>query len=183
MRKTLSIAIILTAASFVLGQVVSTERTIGDYKKDLEKANRHFKEVNNPDTFKNYQFKNKKTGDVTNFEDLPKFDQRIFFLFQKIKLEDNLKNLQISWVANYKKLNADSDKGKANDPYTAPAKAMHVSNALDKLFELRKQMAVETEKTMEKVFKDFPDKFEKKEMEFSLKQLKEMHDREELVSR
>ena len=181
MKKFLSFVVTLTVASFVLGQ--TAEKTIGAYKKDLEKASRNFKEVNNPDAFQNYQFKNKKTGEVTNFEDLSKFDQRMFFFFQKLKLEDNLKNLQNSWVVNYKNLNTNPDKGKANDPDTTPAKAIHVSNALDKLFELRKQMAVETEKTMEKIFKDFPDKLERKEMEFSLKQLKEWHDHEELISR
>jgi len=183
MKKILSIAIVLLAVSLVHGQVVTTERTIGDYKEDLEKVTKYSKEVGKLATYRSASFKNNKTGEVKKFNELPDFEKNIFCLFQKLKFEDSLKKLQEDWVTNFKKLNADADKGKADDPDTAVAKASHVSKALDSLFELRKQAAVDAEATLEKIFKDFPDKFDEKERELTLKQLKEMHDKEKLIKR
>lgn len=183
MKKILSIAVVLMAVGLVHSQVVSTEKTIGDYKKDLDKVTKSSKSVSLPDTYKDVSFKNSKTGEVRKFSELPEFEKRIFCLFQKLKFEENLKKQQDEWVANFKKLNADADKGKPDDPDTATAKASHVSKSLDGLFELRKITAVESEAVLEKVFKDFPDKFGEKERDFALKQLKEMHDAEKLIKR
>lgn len=183
MKKLLSIAIVFLAVSLVHSQVVSTDKIIGDYKKDVETLTKYSKEVGKFDTYKKISLKNNKTDEVKKFTELSEFDKNIFCLFQRLKFEDNLRKLQYEWVGVFKKLNTDDDKGKADDPDTAIAKANHVSKSLDNLFELRKQVAFDTEAAMEKLFKDYPEKFDEKEKELTLKQLKETHDKEKLIKR
>lgn len=183
MKKILSIAIVLMTMGLVHSQDTSTDKTIGDYKKDLAKVMKLSKVIGLPDTYKDVSFKSSKTGEIKEFSELPEFEKRIFCFFQKIKFEESLKKQQDEWIVDFKKLNVEADKGNLADPDTAAAKANHVSKSLDGLFDLRKVVAVDSEAMLEKIFKDFHDKFSEKEMDFSLKQLKEIHNKEKLIKR
>ena len=178
-----------------------TRPTVGDYEKVLKRFGDWSDNLSNPEYWKGTKLKNKKTGDIVLFENLPDFDKRVFYVISAENLSTKMKEMQGMWekeLEEIKKNPPPKDKEKKPDKQNWTernkksaeerrtnkiASQIEVEGFLKNLLELRKKTAVRYEAMMEKLFEDFKDKFSEEERKHNLKVIREWHDKENLILR
>jgi hypothetical protein len=126
--------------------------------------------------YEKHEFKNKKTGEVKKFSNFGELERAVFIFFQGDKLSHDLEGLYEKWQAELK-----SAEDKPEDEEDASKK--DVEKYLEKLMVLRKKNAEKVESLIADLFKKWPDKFTDKEKDFILKNIKDYHNKNNLIKR
>ena len=139
-------------------------------EEDFLKAIRRFEEWNknldNPDFYyKRVTFRN-RAGKVIKFKDLSEFEKSIFYITQGNKLTNTLAKLEFLWKIE-----------------SARLPDINVKKYLGELTDLRKDTAVKYEDVIEGIFKKFPKEIPEQERDLFLKEIRELHDKHNLVKR
>jgi len=152
----------------------------GRDKSDFEKfLKNNVDRVENSVLEKSYEkleFTNKKTGEKKKFSDFPEIDRAVYMLMQSDLLSREMEDLYNKWKEELKNAeetpDAESEAGKKD-----------VTAYMEKLMVLRKKNAEQVEGLVDKIFKKWPDKFTKEEQDYTLKNIREYHDKSNLVKR
>lgn len=131
--------------------------------------------LSNPNFYKNFSLKNGKT-----FADFTEFEKDQFYLVQCVRMEMELRRLDDLWKYEIKCLNSVFFRRKMTRE-TATAK--EVTEFRKKLFELRKEVALNLESLAETLFKKHKDKISKKEIDYLRKKIRSFHNRSGLVKK
>lgn len=148
-------------------------KKIGDYKKKLVVYEKIAKNLYNENSYKVWKFKNKKTGTIKSLADFDEFDRKIFFLYASEKLTSDLEDLHEEWESDLKKV---EETDKEDDAVT-------LGELIEDLQALRKTIAKHYENYIEKLHKDYADKFTNEDKKFQLKKVREYHDKHKLIER
>ncbi len=163
---------------------VSEGKTLGVYRSKYKSLTEWSEKVNNVDYYKEkFTFKDKKTGETKKLNELPKFEQQIFFLMMADQLTRKLGSTYEEWQEDFSQLGKSEAKEDITDADDMVAQKQHVEKLLQRLLELRKKTAVKVEKITEEVFKTYSDKFTDQEKKLFLKKIKEYHDKNKLINR
>ena len=179
--------------------------TLGDYEKVLKYFTTWSDNLSNPEHWKKVTFTNRKTKEVRKFTDLSDYEKHIFYFMSAEKLSNEMKRMSGFWEDELKKFKApkekpkdkddeDEDQTKADkkepkkeekkdDPLAKEATKADVEKYCKQLLDIRKKTAVRYEALADKLFTTFKEKFTKEEIEQTMKQIRDFHDKEKLIER
>lgn len=152
--------------------------TVKDYEMYFGKYKTHSDNLTNTKFWNRTTLKNKETGKLMSWKDVPEKDRRLVVLMFADKISVEMKNLQVHWEKEVETL-----KEGEKDEEDKPATLADVEAYLTKLIKLRKTTAIKYENMAEQYFKDFEKDYTKEEAEKHLKSIRDWHDREKLIER
>ena len=135
------------------------------------------KNLDNPDFWKNTEFKDKKTGKIKKFSDLTDEKKSVFFLLMCENLTEELRSLQQIWNVEIKKM--QSRKEKSGDDKFPTLK--EVQDYSVQMLKIRKETAVKFEKMAKEILKK--NKVPEKELQLYMKRIERYHDMYNLIKR
>lgn len=153
---------------------------LGDYEKTLD----HFKKIEAATFtggYKDLKLIVRATKVEKKLSDLSPQEQSVFILELADKQTKLMSILQKSWNRELKKFDNPNYKPKAEGE-DKPALKVDVEKYNKQLLELRKKYAIAYEAFAEKTLKEF-DKLDKKESDFTLNQIRSLHNEEKLIER
>lgn len=164
-------------ALVVTQQTVSvTSKSTAAYEQELTKLQFFLDNFDKPESYKAYEFVNKKTKETKKFSDFDDLRKHVFYLVQMDKFTAHLEKLQNKWTEELEAIDPTVNK-------SGIATQQDVKKFLNQLFELRKKTAVTYEKFLDRMFTKFPKDFTDKEKLYIMKSVKEYHDKMELIDR
>jgi hypothetical protein len=165
MKKLFNITLFLALFSLV------AVRDREEYESHLSQIKEAVDNFNNEKYYEPYDIRNKKTGEIKKISDLKDLDKNLFFLFEGEELTYSLESLEKLWREDLDKLNGDKQK------------IDEVKKYIEQLRGLRIKLALKFENHAEMLFKKFPDAFTQEEKEYTMKTIREYHDKNQLVKR
>lgn len=150
-----------------------------DFRADIKTLKEWANNLHNENYYgKNFKFKNKETGETKLFKDFSAFQKAMFYMMISEKLSRKMAALSNTWASlkdmleNGNEMNEDSPPGKKD-----------IDSLLDDLQKIRKIVAEKWELVSEKTYKDYADKFDDKEKEVYIKQMRSFNDSHGLIER
>lgn len=170
LRTFVGVAALLLLSSLVMA------RGKADFDKFLKSATENVANYNTDAYYAKLEFTNKKTNEKKKFADFDEVDRFVYKLMQTDMLSHQLEELYGKWKEELK--NAEETPEEETE-----ASKKDVTAYLDKLMVLRKKNAEQVETMLDELFKKFPNKFTKEEKDYVLKNVKEYHDKHNLIKR
>lgn len=151
-------------------------RSKQDFDKFLKAATDNAVKYSSETYYEKLEFTNKQTGEKKKFSDFSEVDRFVFMLMQCDVLSHEMEDLYNKWKEEFK--NAEDTPDDENE-----ASKKDVTQYMEKILDVRKKNAEKVEALIAELFKKWPDKFTKEEQEYITKNIRDYHDKNNLIKR
>lgn len=187
MKKTtylafLAVCCLCTQAAFAQIIMFTPPKRIETYSKGLEEALKKTEGTITGKALEEAKYKDKKTGKLKMFKELPEFQQGVIHVLAMEKLTLGLQNRYDLWVEDLDKLTKVEGE-KRTEKEDAIANHTDVTHFKDQLLTLRKELAKKYETVTFTFFEKNNEMFSKEEIQGYLAQMRKYHDSQKLIER
>lgn len=162
--------------------IFSPPKKVERYKNGYEEAKKRADELTSDKAFEAMKFKDKKTGKVLTFTELPDFQQKVILITALEKETKALTSRYDEWAEDLGGLKK-AEGEKLSEKLDETANHTDVAHYKDKLLTLRKEVAVKYEAAAVAFFEKYSEKFTKEETQGYLAQMRRYHDTQKLIER